>query len=199
MPTGYTHEVQSGKITEFSDFAMTCARAFGALITMRDDPHGTPIPDEFVPDTYHQDALRDAKAHLASLEAMTVDQIETAARLAHEEEHASWASRKAERAEQRKRYEAMIAKTEAWTPPTRDHVELKAFMLQQLRDSLNFDCEYSSPEPVKVKRSEWYNNAVAAAKRDIDRHEDEHRKEVERCRGRTQWVKDLRASLSQPK
>ena len=35
MPTGYTAAVCSGEITEIKDFALSCARAFGALITMR--------------------------------------------------------------------------------------------------------------------------------------------------------------------
>lgn len=37
MPTGYTASVQEGKVTEFRDFAMECARAFGALVMMRDE------------------------------------------------------------------------------------------------------------------------------------------------------------------
>lgn len=30
MPTGYTFEVCEGKMTDFSAFALQCARAFGA-------------------------------------------------------------------------------------------------------------------------------------------------------------------------
>ena len=36
MPTGYTDKIKDG-IT-FKEYAMGCARAFGALITMRDNP-----------------------------------------------------------------------------------------------------------------------------------------------------------------
>jgi len=60
MPTGYTYPVVEGKITEFSDFALSCARAFGALITMRDDPHDTPIPETFEPSDYNAKKLAEA-------------------------------------------------------------------------------------------------------------------------------------------
>jgi hypothetical protein len=50
MPTGYTDCVRSGEVTEFADFAMKCARAFGACIEMRDEPSGTPIPEAFEPE-----------------------------------------------------------------------------------------------------------------------------------------------------
>ena len=47
MPTGYTAPIKDG--ISFNDFMWGCARAFGALIMMRDDPPGTPIPERFEP------------------------------------------------------------------------------------------------------------------------------------------------------
>lgn len=46
MPTGYTAAIKYG-IT-FKEFALDCARNFGACISMRDEPRETPIPDEFI-------------------------------------------------------------------------------------------------------------------------------------------------------
>lgn len=58
MPTGYTNRIQNGEITEFKDFALACARAFGALISMRDDALDAPMPAEILPDTkYHDDHI----------------------------------------------------------------------------------------------------------------------------------------------
>ena len=36
MPTGYTHELHEGEEISFEKFVMSCARAFGALVLMRD-------------------------------------------------------------------------------------------------------------------------------------------------------------------
>lgn len=38
MPTGYTAPVVDGEVTELKEFVWRCARAFGALVYLRDDP-----------------------------------------------------------------------------------------------------------------------------------------------------------------
>lgn len=196
MPTGYTADVQSGKVTEFPEFAMQCARAFGALISMRDDPSGTPIPDEFTPSPYHEDQIEAARANLSKLMAMTVDEQDVAMRQEHADAVAYWHKSRADREREKSRYEAMLAHVKAWRPPTPDHVEMKKFMVEQLAGSIEFDCRPSTaPCPAIGSRSDWYEAKIKAAKKDIDYHVTAHAEEVERCRKRTEWVKALRASL----
>ncbi len=38
MPSGYTENIYYGKKVAFKDFALGCARAFGACVMQRDDP-----------------------------------------------------------------------------------------------------------------------------------------------------------------
>ena len=45
MPSGYTEGVASGKVTEFKEYALLCARAFGACISLRDEPLSLEIPE----------------------------------------------------------------------------------------------------------------------------------------------------------
>lgn len=80
MPTGYTHEVQSGEVTDFPTFTMQCARAFGALIMMRDDPSDAQIPEQFEPSDYNRRARERAVAELQRLQNLTWDEIGAAAR-----------------------------------------------------------------------------------------------------------------------
>ncbi len=63
MPTGYTADIAKG-IT-FQQYAWSCARAFGALVMMRDEPSDAPIPEAFTPSDYHVKALAEARAKLA--------------------------------------------------------------------------------------------------------------------------------------
>lgn len=51
MPTAYTADIAKG-IT-FKQYAMNCARAFGALIDLRDKPANCEIPDVVYPSDYH--------------------------------------------------------------------------------------------------------------------------------------------------
>jgi hypothetical protein len=68
MPTGYTAAIKDG--ISFQQFAMACARAFGALVMMRDEPSSAPIPD-FQPSNFHVEHLELARAELARLQALT--------------------------------------------------------------------------------------------------------------------------------
>ncbi len=81
MPTGYTAAIKDG-IT-FKQFALTCARAMGALIMMRDEPSGAEIPAAFPPSTFHRDQLARLSDELGNLRAMTVAEIEKAAEAAY--------------------------------------------------------------------------------------------------------------------
>jgi len=197
MSTGYTYAVKDGKVTELKDFAMQCARAFGACITMRDDPIDAEIPNAFEPSDFHAKSLAAAQARLADLRTMSDREIARAVDADYEKAVEYWRERMAKRKAERERYEAMIAKVEAWTPPTDEHVGLKNFMLEQLRDSLDFDCGTSSFDKMPVRQTEaaWHAAQVAGAERRIARDAEEHQKEVDRVKGRTEWVAALRRSL----
>lgn len=198
MPTGYTADVQSGKITEFNDFALQCARAFGACIMMRDEPADAPIPDEFLPSDYAAKMAEEARERLAKLAAMTPAQAEDEAQQDYKEKSRRKREYEAEQAEHKRRYAAMIAKVTAWTPPTPDHTEMKSFMLQQLNESIRFDCGGSYWEKVEpISGPEWLARETAEAKRMVASCEEDDRKERERAAKRTAWVKALRASLAQ--
>lgn len=194
MPTGYTEGVQSGKVTELREYAMLCARAFGA--TMRDDPLDAEIP-EFEPSTFYRDSLDQAKKELAEFESMTSDQR----RAMHEQEHAEKVATAekyiAERNEQRQRYESMLEKAKRFTPPTAEHEGLAKFMVEQLEQSIDHDCggDYWENEKVKTPFNEWENQRFESLRRNIGRYAEEWQKEQTRTEGRNRWVRELRKAL----
>src|SRR5687768_6886698 len=109
MPTGYTHPVVDGKITEFNDFALSCARAFGALITMRDDAMDAPIPEEFKPETnYHDDRIAADTKRMGEIQAMTLADANTAALEVHRAALASRSKYLAEKETEAGRINAML-------------------------------------------------------------------------------------------
>lgn len=196
MPTGYTESVQDGTVTDFADFALQCARAFGACISMRDDPMDAPVPDEFTASDYNGRALVEAQADLAKLAAMSPTDRQAAADLANAEAAKTWDDHEEEKARQNLRYEAMLEKVHQWAPPTDEHTGLKKFMIEQLTHSIDFDCgpPYSKrPTPKTV--DDWYSEALADAHRTVAYHAKTQAEEIERARKRTQWIRDLRASL----
>lgn len=195
MPTGYTAPIKDG--IEFNEFVWNCARAFGALVMMRDDPMDAPIP-EFKPSDYHDKALNEAIKSLARLQKMTVAETDKAALKEHEESYKSFERMNRESADLEDKYHAMLAQVEAWKPPTKDHEGMKQFMVEQIQQSLKFDCHtYKMPEPMRGK--EWLKLKIEKAKRDIEYHAKEQTEEVKRCNDRNEWVKALSASVPMPK
>lgn len=195
MPTGYTAAVKDGAVTALPEFAMGCARAFGALIMMRDEPADAPIP-EFQPSDFNAKALEAAIARQAALKEMDPSACEEAALKAYNAQCTSRASEIRERTADRERYESMLEQVKGWEPPTNDHQRFKAFMVEQLQESIKFDCgEYPMSELVHLTGAQWLAGELQHAQRDIDYHKKAHAEEVERTNGRNAWVKALRESL----
>lgn len=195
MPTGYTADLYDGNEVSFSDFVMHCARAFGALVTMRDSPSDAEVPDEFTPSDYHRTELDRARVRLAEVEAWTPEDAHRAAADSHAEALGAWMEAQQRRRDVRGRYEAMLEQVQAWTPPTDEHQDLKDFMVQQLTESIRFDTEYTWPQPAEVPAGRFKRKQQTQALKDINYHTEQYAKDVERAHSRTAWVRDLRDSL----
>ena len=137
MPSGYTHILQEG--AGFKKFAKRCLRAFGASIHMRDEPMDKEV-EPATPSTYHKEQLEAEKKEL-----------EKAANLSHKAIKkliiAQW-KRDKERAEEYlekelkvlKNYEDALKEAKAYQPPTPEHENYKKFMIEQIEESIEWDC-----------------------------------------------------------
>ena len=196
MPTGYTADIKDG--IDFKTYAMNCARAFGACVMLRDEPGGGDrIPEAFEPSDYHLKAVEKARGELAALEAMTPAELERAAARAWDDAETSRLMRLEGYRKQRKAYEAMLAKVNAWAPPTPDHAGLHEFMRTQIEQSIDFDCNesYCSTPTVRLTGEAWAAAERERCRSDVRYHEEEHAGEVSCTATRTEWVRALRAAL----
>lgn len=202
MATGYTGCIKDGSIT-FKQFALRCSRAFGALVTMRDDPMSDEIPDEIKPtNTYYEEKLKEQKAYLEELESMSDVEANQQARLEFDERQNYNKTRIAEIKDLEAKYKKMADEVSAWKPPTNDHLGLKSFMLEQLYTSLDFDCSprlidmYEEALDVQVKPGkEWKQDEIVKCMKDIAYYTEKHAKEIERCNKATNWIQALKKSL----
>lgn len=196
MPTGYTAKIADG--IDFRTYAMDCARAFGACVTMRDDPGGGDmIPEKFEPSDWHAERLKEAHAERSRLAALSSTEVDAAAALAWEEAEEHRLKRLAEKSELRSKYEAMLAEVNRWKPPTDEHAQFRDFMRDQITQSIDFDCGGSygeEPEP-KLSGEEWRKKMLGKADWSIQYHAKEDAGERERAASRTAWIAALRASL----
>ncbi len=193
MPTGYTADIYDGKDILFSDFALKCARAFGACIEQRDDdPNDKPKLIEKTKDNYHIKKIEKAKkwkkptkaefdAYVKNQTAYYNEQIDKQNKL-------------------KASYQKMLDKANAWTPPTKEHEGLKKFMINQLTESMEFDCsnDYYQRELNNIKQltyNQYVNDMRASNKRDIEYHTNALREDNERVDTRNAWISALYKSL----
>jgi hypothetical protein len=195
MPTGYTYPVENGEIESLKDYAFTCARAFGALISLRDDPLSAVLPDDVSSSdsTYHLEELQKAHDSLKE-ENLSLDKF-----LAHVKFQYDWHTNAIqEEIVKSGRIKAMKAKVRAWVPPTPDHEALKNFMASQLDIGGGEDdtmIDYYQKELQKLNTAsykEWKKEQIRQAERDIDYHQGKIAEQRVRVDNNNKWIRELK-------
>lgn len=196
MPTGYTAAIANG--ISFRQFAMSCARNFGALISMRDEPSCAEIPEKFEPSPYYAEHLHAATEELKRVEAMSAEELDAAADTEYQKDTEERRKQIAKTLALRGQYQSMLSKVRAWVPPSEDHAGLRSFMIEQIEGSIEFDCstDYYEKRPIKYKTGKaWRDERIQAITKDITYYTKELQKENARVEGRNDWIKKLRNSL----
>lgn len=195
MATGYTDPVRHGQSAR--DFMISCARAMGVAITMRDEPRSKQIPKEFEPSDWHVKQGIQAQQRLDELKAMSTEQVASQARKAYDDAISRHRQLEKDREQTRKAYESVLAKVQMWTPPTADHEGYKQFMVDQLIDSIKWDCDSAWPEPdiSDYVPEIWYENQLSSCLRDIRYHRKNYQEELQRIADRNAWLKAFWDSL----
>lgn len=199
MPTGYTEVIKDG-IT-FEQFALRCARQFGALVEMRDLPLDAPIPERFTSNAHYANKAKDTKAKRDRLLDMSDRELCELARAEREARLSQIKTRVKEiKAERRKAF-ALLEKINKWNPPTADHKELKKFMFTQVELYIAFDADPS----IYDKEIKYWNKdfeiksycdeMIAKAGRAYDDAVNDLIKENARILSCNKWIKQLRDSL----
>lgn len=198
MPTGYTADIAKG--ISFKQYALNCARAFGALIEMRDEPVGAPIPQEFKPSDYHLKAIKKAEASIAKINAMPAERLQAQANKDYRNERDRYLKAIKDGAKLKAQYESMLAEVVKYKAPSTDHEEFAKFMRDQITGSIEFDCggSYYQDELRKLSPKsgkQWQKDSMRELRDSVNYHHKEHEAEVKRCADRTAWVNQLFSSL----
>lgn len=199
MPTGYTAILTEREVT-FPEFAMRCARAFGALVDLWEDPLDAPIPQEFQVSDYYKKSLDDAERERREWNSLPADQQLEYAKQEILDEINCLKDGEAKNKAENSAYDAMLQKVERWIPPSGDHLELKNFMREQINKSRD--------------TGDYYRTAITKAESEppelwVARHSDDIVRSVQRARKRLKegqdrtalrnlWLKQLRDSLEVP-
>ncbi|MBU5262067.1 hypothetical protein [Bacillus atrophaeus] len=196
MPTGYTSDIYEGKEVSMSDYLIKCARAFGAAITMRDEPLDKSIP-VFEPNPYYKENLDKERIKYDHFLKMTDDEIRHEIDVMYDEQLESCKRLAKESQDRLKRYESILKELNVWDPPTVDHIELKNFAISQIGSSIKTDCIYSDycRYPQKPTVEEWKSRKLKDFETNIEYYSAKWNEEVLHTKNRNKWVNDLKMSL----
>jgi hypothetical protein len=181
----------------FEEFILTCAKAFGACIEMRDDPLDTPIPDKFKGDSYYEKEMERSAVELKKLESMSESARVKLGTERRQKNLDSIEDRLKEIDVQNARVTNMVVLVNKWEPPSHDHVELKVFMLEQLKLSFNDPVYWRNMKKLVSSKSpvQYYMDEVNTTKEHIEYASKNHMEDLERLKERNLWIKQLRDSI----
>lgn len=197
MPTGYTAGIIDGTTKTFEQFAKQCARNFGAMIMMRDEPLDAPWkPRE--PSDYHTKEMARAKRVIEYMMQAEDDDIvaDRYEELIKSRDYHADALEK-ERAAEAK-LKQFLAKAKAYQSPSTQHDGIKAFMIKQIEETIDFDCNHKYhtealsriEEGIKTLNANTVRSeALEKAERDLAYHTTEYKKDVAICNESNEWVR----------
>jgi len=201
MPTGYTASVGDGEVTEFRDFALTCARNFGACFHQRDD-NQKDLPKLQEVSDYHLTAKNEYVLYLKNLKRLSDKSYIERYKVKFFNDQLHVRENIQDKINTKLNYEKMLEAVKNWTPPTPDHDNMKNFMISQLTESIDWDCDLDyynrelerqplSDEDILIAKAE----EIERLERDIEYHTNKYKEEVERINKSNEWILELYKSL----
>lgn len=198
MPSGLTYKICNGTDTSLRDFALTCVRQLGAGYRASEQGEKE-LPRDHAPkimvSDYHLKQIKNAEEELEKW-LVVKRNPEKAMRLYTEEKEAREEANKdyeIKDDEKRKRYENMIKRVKNWNLPEK-YASLKSLMLQQLQDSLDWDCRKKDAAPLYSELppiDEWIENNIQYAIKDLQYHHEEFKKAQESVNTTNEYLQGL--------
>lgn len=198
MPTGYTAKLCEQE-QSFSEFALGCARAFGACVMQRDDPSDD-LPKSLERDPHHEKSRITAEATLYALMQLSQEEKNALGEKKKKERVESYTAEVAKRQVIHDRLASMIVEVQAWEVPSPEHEGLKKFMLEQLETTIRHDgdTEYYrkclTEEQAKTP-ADYFAEEVKSVEWDIEYHTKEDKKSEVRIAEQNKWISELYESI----
>lgn len=192
MPTGYTAGIESGEITDLKQFALVCARAFGYLIELRDEPLNKPLPEKLGHSNYYTQQIESDKKTIEELEGLSANDWQIRYYSMIEKQTNLHKKYLAELRDNKSKYESIKSQVLDWTPPTDEHNGLKDFMLEQIEMCVS---DYEPPPPVFKDIDTWKAETILSATKSLERSKKRFFEEEEKTKNKNDWLHALRLSL----
>lgn len=199
--TGYTSQLIERNL-DFKQFALVCARAFGAFVEIRDEPLSSPLPDKITSDvSYEEERLSETKESLKRLTKMNKRQRIKYIKDKDVEYYNFIQNELVKDAKLIRQLTPVLIDAEKWEAPTSEHDGLKQFILSQLRgelESANWSFDYYIKALNETKNTNYlerFNDILTRLKEDVERYDETIKDIIDRTENKNTWYQDLVSSL----
>ncbi len=203
MPTGYTGGIIDGKITTFEEFAKLCIRNFGATLHMRDDPFDAEYKPAEVP-SFYKDNIEKYKRELEILRKTSDEDLLINEKIQINKDIVHYLETIRKKKENCKILREFYKKALQYKIPSDEHVNYKAFMVNQLKMTIEQDCNTEFYEKTLKELKERLNNLDVKKIReekkvdlenDIKYYTKQYNEQKERIEKSNKWVEQVFESL----
>lgn len=203
MPSGYTEGILSGTINDLNDFIWMCARGFGAFITQKDNIDEPPILKE-KPNPYYKNKIKQLLNEQQKYNEYTDDDWQNEYLKYIEDQLKDIDDNIKEKIESKEKYENILNQVKEWIPPNENFHKLKSFMINQIEESIDFDCNTSFWQERKnkisnLKLEQYKRNVLNDINESLILNKEYYDEEVQRVKERNQWKQQLIESIGLPK
>jgi hypothetical protein len=193
MPSGYTAPVNDGRVTTLEEYILDVSRGMAFAYHLRDSSFNGTIPlqkvDSYYSENYTEalEALNrwnelDYQGMVREWEAYSKDIAESNKRSVEEHDLV------------KHRYESMLQKVESWDPPAILQ-STKDYALEQLRQSIDFDCGHGPYTQSAYPFKEWVEWHEQGLLDEVEYSLKSWRKAKERVDECNEYIKALYESL----
>lgn len=187
MATGYTYRVIE-EDQSFEDFALHCMTAFGACIEQRDSNDIKPKLRKI--DTYHYDKIKETAKKLSDFLDKSDEDIQKEIDNQYQKDVEYYESKKEKDAKIKTKLLEFKERIYKLNFPEGDYNQYKKFMLEQIDETIKFDCSgrfYN--KPVKPSLNEYKNSKIGSYEHRINYHKDAWEKHQKNVEASNNWIK----------
>lgn len=187
--SGYTAFIDE-KDVSLKEFVFICSHAFFY------DSSGTDLPKEEKVSDYHIKKIQEITSELKKIKNMSVHDAEKESQKEYTQREKYIKKYVSDKQRLYNKYQSMLKKVKNWVIPSSEYIALKKFMIEQLEESIKFDCSnYVSESNSLLSGKAWIDSKNKDLRKNLKYHKEEYKKESDRIIDKNTWIRVLRESF----
>lgn len=195
MPSGYTAKLAEGE-QDLADFIKGCGRGMGFMIMERDSAWSDPLPEKWEISDFHDKKLAELQERKVFLNALSEETLKAACDDFYSKADQDRTEYIAKNKQQLRRYQQMLVEVKAWQPSHPVMRSTRAFAIEQLEKSIDFDCNYTPKELEKLPPEEWQQEQFDEVMKSMKYHASQKAEDETRTAERNEILQIFKAELA---